>query len=137
MKYRYFFCICLLLICFLTGCTAKETSFSVEMTASDSGHEPVMLTVILPDHGSTADIRFIIDGREYTTAQLPTVDSPMFLFADRADDEWGSVAFILDADDPARMAHLRLFPTDTTSTELVLSADLTEFSRLTDWLGTN
>ena len=137
MKHRSIFCICLLLLCFLTACSSFVSSFSVEMTTNDAGYEPVMLTVILPDNGNTAEIRFAIDGREYKTAQLPTVDNPVFLFADRADDEWLSVSFVLDADNPAATAQLHLVPADTTGREIVLSAELSAFSRLTDWLGTN
>lgn len=123
-----------LLMLTLAAC-GKTQQFSVTMPELYASHDPITLTVTLPANGDKSAVIFAVDGVEYAVTSMPTVDAPIFVFEDIADDGM-SVIRLEMASDESEDVVLYMLP-DGEAFELAFYAPLQEFSRLTDYLGTN
>ena len=139
MKRILFLTFILLLTLVFGACGEQTTQFSVTMEERSAMHDPVILTVTLPNHAKESEITFDIDGTVYTVTSLPPVKDPTFVFADDANDGMQSVSLVL-ASDVTGEAVLSMHPDDGTDTDIValcFVADMEAFSTLTDYLRTN
>ena len=127
--------VALLLICLFTACSEQPAQFSVTMSEIYTLHDPITLTVTLPANAKEHEITFAIDGTEYAVASMPTVNDPTFVFEDLPDDGMARICLSMPSD-ASETEVLYMLPEDG-SAELCFTATEGDFSRLTDYLGTN
>ena len=124
------------LLAFLfSACNEQPEQFSVTMTENYNAHDPITLTVTLPANAKEHEITFTIDGKEYAIASMPTVNDPTFVFEDLSDDGMAAIRLSMPSD-ASETEVLCMLPEDG-SGELCFVATDGDFSRLTDYLGSN
>ena len=135
MKRILVFTVTLLLTVLFSACSEQPTQFSVTMGEQYAQHEPMTLTVTLPTNAKEHEITFTIDGKEYAIASMPTVNDPTFVFEDISDDGMMEIRLEMASDESEKDV-LYMLPEDGAA-ELCFIAPDGDFSRLTDYLGTN
>ena len=123
-----------LFACLLSACSRESAQFTVTMQEAYSS-EQITLTVTLPANAKEHEITFTIDGKEYAIASMPTVNDPSFVFEDLPDDGMARICLSMPSD-ASETEVLYMLPEDG-SAELCFVAPNGDFSRLTDYLGTN
>ena len=124
-----------LLTLLFVSCGKQPEQFSVTMGEMYALHDPIILTVILPDNAKESDITFAIDGTVYSVSSIPTVNDPTFVFEDIAGDGMMQIRLEM-ASDESESDVLYMLPEDGTA-EMCFVATAGDFSRLTAYLGTN
>ena len=127
--------VALLLICLFTACSEQPEQFSVTMDELYTQHESITLTVTLPTNAKEHEITFTIDGKEYAIASMPTVNDPTFVFEELPDD--GMIKICLSMPSDASGTEVLYMQPEDGSPELCFTATDGDFSRLTDYLGSN
>ena len=127
--------VALLLTCLFTACSEQPTQFSVTMSEIYTLHDPITLTVTLPANAKEHEITFTIDGKVYSVASIPTVNDPTFVFEDLSGNSMAKIYLSMPSD-ASETEVLCMLPEDG-SGELCFVATDGDFSRLTDYLGTN
>ena len=117
---------------FLASCTGGR-SFDAVMKSAD-GMGDMSITVILPDSPRLPEITLVIGGVSYKSMLGPTVSDPSFVFEDNPDDGIALMSLIL-ADSSDGTATLRI--TDTGGNESAYTGPMSDFRRLTDYLGSS
>ncbi len=123
-----------LLACLFSACNDQPEQFSVTMREA-YGSEQITLTVTLPANAKEHAITFAVNGTVYTVASMPTVADPTFLFEDLPDDGMAKVCLSMPSD-ASETEVLYMQPEDGAA-ELCFVAQDGDFSRLTEYLGTN
>lgn len=124
-----------LLTFLFSACNEQPEQFSVTMDELYAQHEPMTLTVTLPTNAKEHEITFTIDGKVYSVASMPTVNDPTFVFEELPDDGMLNIRLSMPSD-ASETEVLYMLPEDG-SPELCFTATDGDFSRLTDYLGTN
>ena len=135
MKHMLFLTVFLLLTLIFSACGEQKEQFTVTMEEMYAGHDPITLTVTLPNTPKESDITFAIDGTVYTIASMPTVNDPMFVFSDIPDDGMQKIYLNMPSDE-SEPETLHMHPDDGTA-EMSFVVTEGDFSRLTAYLGTN
>ena len=118
-----------------SACTNQPAQFSVTMDEIYVQHKPITLTVTLPNNAKEHEITFAINGTVYSVASMPTANDPTFVFADLPDD--GMMKIYLSMPSDASETEVLYMQPEDGSPELCFTATDGDFSRLTDYLGTN
>ena len=125
----------LLLTALFTACGEKNTQFSVTMSEQYVLHEPITLTVTLPTDAKESEITFTIDGKVYSVTSMPTVNDPTFVLHNLPDDGMANIRLSMPSDASGTEV-LYMLPEDGAA-ELCFTAAEGDFSRLTEYLGSN
>ena len=123
-----------LFACLLSACSRESAQFTVTMQEAYSS-EQITLTVTLPSNAKEHEITFTIDGKEYAIASMPTVNDPTFVFEDISDDGMMEIRMEMASDESEKDVLYMLL--EDGAAELCFIAPDGDFSRLTDYLGTN
>ena len=118
-----------------SACTNQPAQFSVTMDEMYVQHDPITLTVTLPNNAKEHEITFAINGTVYSVASMPTVNDPTFVFADLPDD--GMMKIYLSMSSDASETEVLYMQPEDGSPELCFVAAKDDFSRLTEYLGSN
>ena len=135
MKRSLVLILTVLLACLFSACSREPEQFTVTMQEIYALHDPITVTVTLPTNAKESNITFTIDGNVYSVVSMPTVNDPTFVFADAADDGMANIRLSMPSD-TSETEVLYMLPEDG-SAELCFTAAEGDFSRLTDYLGSN
>lgn len=124
-----------LLTILLTACGNTPEQFTVTMHEAYLQHDPITVTVTLPTNAKESEITFSIDSRVYSVTSIPTVDDPTFVFEDIPDDGMMKIYLAMPSNE-SETAILYMIPENET-TEMCFVAAEGDFTRLTDYLGSN